>query len=71
MPGAGLGNEKGALLPNLPNIISKIKNIRAGTSSDGLPTHFERRKNLHPWVKVDQVFRPLPLKTLSILVGLA
>ena len=22
MPGAGLGNEKGALLPNLPNIIS-------------------------------------------------
>ena len=28
-------------------------------------------KNLHPWVKVDQAGRPLPPKTLSILVGLA
>ena len=25
---------------------------------------------LHPWVKVDQAGRPLPPKTLSILVGL-
>ena len=27
-------------------------------------------KNLHPRVRVDQAIRPLPLKTLSILVGL-
>ena len=27
-------------------------------------------ENLHPWVKVDQAGRPLPPKTLSILVGL-
>ena len=28
-------------------------------------------KDLHPWVKVDQAGRPLPLKSHSILVGLA
>ena len=26
---------------------------------------------LHPWVRVDQARRPLPPKTVSILVGLA
>ena len=30
-----------------------------------------RKQNLLPWVKVDQAVRPLPPKTLSILVGLA
>ena len=30
-----------------------------------------KKQNLHPWVKVDQAFRPLPPKTLSILVGVA
>ena len=30
-----------------------------------------RKQNLHQWVKVDQAFRPLPSKTLSILIGLA
>ena len=29
-----------------------------------------RKRNLHSWVKVDQAVRPLPPKTLSILVGL-
>ena len=32
--------------------------------------HVVTEENLHPWVKVDQAFRPLPPKTLSILVGL-
>ena len=27
-------------------------------------------RNLHPWVKVDQAVRPLPPKSLNILVGL-
>ena len=27
-------------------------------------------ENLHPWVKVDQVTRPLPLRSLNILAGL-
>ena len=31
----------------------------------------KRKQNLHQWVTVDQAVRPLPLKTLSILVGLA
>ena len=26
--------------------------------------------NLHPWLKVDQAVRPLPPKSLNILVGL-
>ena len=30
-----------------------------------------RKQNLHTWVRVDQAVRPLPPKTLSILVGLA
>ena len=30
-----------------------------------------RKQNLHPWVKVDQAIRPLPPKTLRILVGSA
>ena len=30
-----------------------------------------RKQNLHPWVRADQAIRPLPTKTLSILVGLA
>ena len=29
-----------------------------------------RNENLHPWVKVDQAFRPLPPRSLNILVGL-
>ena len=28
------------------------------------------KENLHPWVRVDQACRPLPPKTLSILVCL-
>ena len=28
-------------------------------------------RNLHPWMKVDQAVRPLPPKSLRILVGLA
>ena len=31
----------------------------------------KKKQNLHPWVKVDQAIKPLPPKTLSILVGLA
>ena len=29
-----------------------------------------KKECLHPWVRVDQADRPLPPKTLSILVGL-
>ena len=29
------------------------------------------KENFHPWVKVDQANRPLPLKTPCILEGLA
>ena len=29
-----------------------------------------RNKNLHPWMKVDQAVRPLPPRSLNILVGL-
>ena len=41
-----------------------------------LTTHFSfiqekaKTRNLHPRVRVDQAVRPLPPKTLSILVGL-
>ena len=31
----------------------------------------DEERNLHPWVKMDQAVRPLPPKTLSILVDLA
>ena len=30
---------------------------------------FRSNENLHPWVKVDQAIRPLPLRSLAILVG--
>ena len=33
--------------------------------------HEWMKQNLHPWVRVDQAIRPLPSKTLNILVGLS
>ena len=33
-------------------------------------TNKEEEKCLHPWVKMDQAVRPLPLMSLNILVGL-
>ena len=35
----------------------------------GKPSKIKIRECLHPWVKVDQASRPLPPKSLSILVG--
>ena len=49
--------------PTCFNVISSL------TPEQGM--HDERKKEcLHPWVRVDQADRPLPPKTLSILVGL-
>ena len=34
------------------------------------PCKKRRNENLHPWVKVDQAIRPLPPRSLNIVVGL-
>ena len=36
----------------------------------GIGKLLEGNENLHPWVKVDQAVRPLPLRSLNILSGL-
>ena len=38
--------------------------------SDRFLKRSERKRNLHPWVRVGQAGRPLPPRTLSILGGL-
>ena len=35
-----------------------------------LNSKLEIEERLHPWVKVDQAVKPLPLKSLNILLGL-
>ena len=40
-------------------------------SLNGQKSGWERKENLHPWVRAHLAVRPLTPKTLSILVGLA
>ena len=55
-----------------PAIISKWQDSAFQVDViDELKLLRRRKQNLHSWVKVDQAIRPLPPKTLSILVGLA
>ena len=52
-------------------VTTKLRENVPYCKADGIVQRPEsENKNLHPRVRVDQAVRPLPPKTLSILVGL-
>ena len=64
------GKEHPLKINAIPNNMEKYMAFMLGNHLNFIDSFQFENKNLHPRVRVDQAVRPLPPKTLSILVGL-